>query len=100
MEPLFELVAISRSGEENQVARGWESKSVEAQIEEGNERPSEEIAETTADSRLRQQKIESLKLSRSRVLQQLERARHPAHREMLMKGLQAIEQDIEKLASG
>jgi hypothetical protein len=82
------------------VARGWESKSVEAQIEEGNEKPREEVAETTADARLRQQKIESLKLSRSRVLQQLERARHPAHREMLMKGLQAIEQDIDKLASG
>ena len=82
------------------MARGWESKSVEAQIEEGNERPAEETAKATADSRLRQQKIESLKLSRSRVLQQLERARHPAHREMLMKGLQAIEQDIDKLASG
>jgi hypothetical protein len=82
------------------VARGWESKSVEAQIEEGNEKPREEAAETTADLRLRQQKIESLKLSRSRVLQQLEKARHPAHREMLMKGLQAIEQDIDKLSSG
>jgi hypothetical protein len=80
------------------VARGWESKSVEAQIEEGDQRPPEENpAIATAQARQRNQKIESLRLSRSRILQQLEQARHPAHREVLMKGLKSIEKDLEDL---
>ena len=80
------------------MARGWESKSVEAQIEEGNQRTAEENPSVAnAQARLREQKIESLRLSRSRILQQLEQARHPAHREILMKGLQSIEKDLEEL---
>jgi hypothetical protein len=80
------------------MARGWESKSVEAQIEEGKEqRPEENPAAASAQARLREQQIESLRLSRSRMLQQLEQARHPAHREILMKGLQAIEKDLEAI---
>lgn len=78
------------------MARGWESKSVEAQIEEGNQ-PPVDTSRATAETRLLQQKIESLRLSRSRMLQQLEHARHAAHREILMKGLQAIESEIDEI---
>jgi chaperonin cofactor prefoldin len=52
----------------------------------------------TAEDRQKQQQIESLNLSKSRLLQQLERATHPAHRKVLMNGLEAIESEIETLS--
>lgn len=78
------------------MAIGW-GKSFEDQVEEGNQRLSamEREARLPLEARVRLQKVESLKLSRSRMLQQLERARHKAHREVLMKGLRAIEKEIE-----
>jgi hypothetical protein len=80
------------------MARGWESKSVEAQIEEGNQpSPAASPRSPTPESRALQQRIESLRLSRSRLLQQLENARHPLHREVLLKGLQAVEKEIEEI---
>jgi hypothetical protein len=80
------------------MARGWESKSVEAQIEEGEQRTVVEPP-TPAAIRQLQHQIESLRLSRSRLLQQLELARVSAHREMLQKGLQAIEKELEEISS-
>jgi hypothetical protein len=81
------------------VARGWESKSVEAQIEEGNQPPEEKVrVDNSPEARAHRLRLESLRLSRSRLLDQLERARHEAHREMLQKGLSAIEREIEELS--
>ena len=79
------------------VAIGW-GKSYEEQMEEANQRASEakRAPRLPAEDRVRLQRLESLKLSRSRVLSQLERASLPAHREMLMKALQAIEKNIEE----
>jgi hypothetical protein len=42
--------------------------------------------------------LESLKLSRSRLLQQLELAKHPAHRNVLLNGLKAVEKEIEEVS--
>jgi hypothetical protein len=80
------------------VAIGW-GKSYEDQVEEGNQRlsPEERSRRLSKEERARSQQLESLKLSRSRVLEQLERSRHEAHRQSLLKGLQAIEQEIEEL---
>jgi hypothetical protein len=80
------------------VAIGW-GKSFEDQVEEGNQRLSatEREMRMPVEARARLQKLESLKLSRSRMLEQLERARHNAHREVLMKGLSAIEKEIEDI---
>jgi TATA-binding protein-associated factor Taf7 len=81
------------------MARGWESKSVEDQMEEAKGRADLQDERTTPlESRLLQQKVESLRQSRSRLLQQLERARNPAHREVLLKGLQAVEREIEDIS--
>jgi hypothetical protein len=81
------------------MARGWESKSVEAQIEEG-ERAGEDTREHRSKAvRRREQALESLRLSRSRIEQQLEKAVYPAHREMLMKALQALEKETEDIRS-
>ena len=81
------------------VAIGW-GKSYEDQVEEGNQRLSEvdRRARFTKAERERSQRLESLRLSRSRVLEQLERSRHAAHREGLLKGLRAIEQEMEDLS--
>lgn len=80
------------------MAIGW-GKSFEDQVEEGNQRISahERELRLPPEARIRQKKLESLNLSRSRMLQQLERARHEAHRDVLIKGLGAIEKEIEDL---
>ena len=82
------------------MARGWESKAVEAQIEEGNQRrPEQTTFNTSRVVRSRQQRLESLRLSRSRLLEQLDRARYAAHRAMLLNGLKDIEREIENAES-
>jgi len=80
------------------VAIGW-GKSYEDQVDEGNQRltPGERGQRLSKEGRARALRLESLKLSRSRVLEQLDRSRHAAHRESLLKGLQVIEQEIESL---
>jgi len=81
------------------MARGWESKAVADQIEEGNPaRPDDSArAAQTNEERQRRQRIESLNLSKSRLLQQLDRATNPSYRKVLMNGLEAIESEIEGL---
>ena len=80
------------------MAIGW-GKSFEEQVEEANQRASQERApRVPLEERVRLQRLESLKLSRSRIEQQLGRAVHPAHREMLMKALQAIEKEAEEIS--
>ena len=81
------------------MARGWESKAVADQIEEGESRqPQPSKTETTKEQRMLKERLDSLKLSKSRLLQQLERARHPAHRNVLLNGLKAVEREIEELS--
>ena len=83
------------------MARGWESKAVADQIEESSElREREQAAARSNEDRQRNERLTSLKLSRARLLEQLERARHPTHLEGLQKGLKAIEADIDELMSG
>lgn len=80
------------------MAIGW-GKSFEDQVEEGNQRLSqnERAPRLSKEERERAQELKSLVLSRSRILEQLERSRHEAHRQSLVKGLQAIEREIEEL---
>jgi TATA-binding protein-associated factor Taf7 len=81
------------------MARGWESKAVADQIEEGESRQQQTSKEeTTPRQRMLKDRLDSLKLSRSRLLQQLERATHPAHRNVLLNGLKAVEKEIEEVS--
>ena len=81
------------------MARGWESKAVADQIEEGESRRQQSSkTEPTREQRVLKERLDSLQLSRSRLLQQLERARHPAHRNVLLNGLKALEREIEDLS--
>ncbi len=82
------------------MARGWESKAVADQIEEEESRQqhaSKSVA--TPEQRVLNEQLDSLRLSRSRLLQQLERARHPAHRDVLLNGLRAVEKQIEEVST-
>ena len=81
------------------MARGWESKAIADQIEEGESRQRQPAkTETTREERALKERLASLQLSRSRLLQQLERARHPAHRNVLLNGLKALEREIEEVS--
>ena len=77
------------------MARGWESKSVADQIEDAELRQTK-TPPSSVDERERKQRLDSLLLSKSRLLQQLERAKHPAYRGVLLNGLKAIEKEIEQ----
>jgi hypothetical protein len=80
------------------MARGWESKSVEDQIEEArrSQGPHEGRVQTPEERAL-ERKVESLKLERSRLTEQLKRARSEAHRRMIRQSLEAIEEEIATL---
>jgi len=81
------------------MARGWESKAVTDQIEEGESRRQQSSkTEITGEQRVLKERLDSLQLSRSRLLQQLEHARHPAHRNVLLNGLKAVEREIEEVS--
>ena len=82
------------------MARGWESKAVADQIEEGESRQQQPSkTEVTKEQRVLKERLDSLKLSRSRLLQQLEHATHPAHRNVLLNGLKAVEKEIEEVSA-
>ncbi|MBC7930191.1 MAG: hypothetical protein H7Z38_06435 [Rubrivivax sp.] len=77
------------------MARGWESKSVESQLEE-KEREAElrHSPHLSPEERDRLDRLTSLSLSRARTLEQLERASGQAHRAMLKRTLLALEKQI------
>ncbi|HLL71885.1 MAG TPA: hypothetical protein VK363_10655 [Pyrinomonadaceae bacterium] len=81
------------------MARGWESKAVEDQIQEAEERArraQEAPLDESPEARSRRERLETLRLSRARTLDQLERATNRAHREMLGRTLRALETEIEE----
>jgi hypothetical protein len=81
------------------MARGWESKAVADQIEDVESRRQQASkTEATTEERALKERLDSLKLSKSRLLQQLEHARHPAHRNVLLNGLKAVEREIEEVS--
>jgi len=75
------------------MARGWESKSIEAQQSEAREssKPGPKLSPQAA-ARMRER--ESLRLSRQRVLQQLERTQNPRHRALLQAELAALDERL------
>lgn len=77
------------------MARGWESKSIESQIESAEARRSTRVAQLSIEHLQRTRERESLQLSRIRVLHDLERATNPRYRETLSAALRHLD---EKLA--
>ena len=80
------------------VARGWESKSVESQIEEAEDRRARfAAAKLSAEETLRQRELESLQLSKVRVSRDIEGSNNPRYRESLQAALKHLEQKISAL---
>lgn len=82
------------------MARGWESKGVADQQEAAEERAHRQRPrkELSPEARAQAERLESLRLSRARILDQLEQATRRAHREMLQRTLRALEAEIEELS--
>jgi hypothetical protein len=79
------------------VARGWESKSVEEQQSEAEATPSPAKPPLTAGQIARQRQRQGLLLSRQHVLQQLEAAQNPRHREVLQRSLTDLDAQLAQL---
>jgi predicted Holliday junction resolvase-like endonuclease len=77
----------------------WDGDDLAGQMEENLERQ-QAAAEAraknpgSAEDRARNAQIESLRLSRSRIMGQLSRATVPAHRTMLERALKAIDDQM------
>jgi len=80
------------------MARGWESKSVESQIESAGA-GSDRSQPLTPEQREIRRKRESLELSRRRVLHDLEAARSEVRRTSLEHALAFLDEEIRKLGA-
>ena len=81
------------------MARGWESKSVEAQQAEFNEGKQPQQPRKTPEQAIEQRRIEGLALSRQSVLQQLAKARDPRHRQILERALADLDRQLKNKVS-
>ena len=79
------------------MARGWESKSIEAQQAEAIDNKKAQGRKLTPEAAARVRELETLRLSRQQVLLQLKAAHDPRHRKMLQDALADLDQ---KLAGG
>jgi|HubBroStandDraft_5_1064220.scaffolds.fasta_scaffold1042267_1 hypothetical protein len=80
------------------MARGWESKSVESQIEsaETHVRPPFDV-QIPAEKLELMRKRESLSLSRTRVLRELETSQNPRYKNLMEKALADLNSELRRL---
>ncbi len=80
------------------MARGWESKDVEAQVEstESRKYPSGKEPKDPAQL-LREQEIKDLQLSRTRIVNDLASASNPNHKKSLEAALAHLDKKISDL---
>jgi hypothetical protein len=77
------------------MARGWESKNIEAQQEEATRRrPSRRPP--TAEDLARLDRRRALELARTRAVGDLRRATAPAHRQMLEQAIAALDEQLAR----
>ncbi len=75
------------------MARGWESKSVEAQ-QADRDRHEPSAAVPVDPARVAHRR--TLELARARAQADLAKATHPAHREMLETAIRALDEQLER----
>ena len=81
------------------MARGWESKSVEAQQAEAIDKSATPRTKLSPEAAARRRNVEKVRLSRQQVLHQLESAQNPRHRKMLEDALADLDQKLKAFAS-
>ncbi|MGH9494523.1 MAG: hypothetical protein ACRD3B_05955 [Candidatus Sulfotelmatobacter sp.] len=77
------------------MARGWESKAVEAQQADMNEKSAEPRLMLTPEAKARTRDRENLLLARRRVLQQLEFSKNPRHQKQLRDSVAALDERLK-----
>ncbi|HUA18115.1 MAG TPA: hypothetical protein VMB25_05175 [Bryobacteraceae bacterium] len=80
------------------MARGWESKSVESQIESAELRAASKMPQITPAEAERLRQRESLLLHRTRVVHDLETAQNPRYRETLAAALKHLDDKLAALS--
>jgi hypothetical protein len=82
------------------MARGWESKSVETQIDMAEDRSAIARAKVLSEESLDLlRKKESILMSRTRVVRDLENAQNPRYKVVLSKALADLDAQLSTLAS-
>lgn len=80
------------------MARGWESKDVESQVEEKKSMSAASAKGPKSPEEIRrEQERRDLQLSRTRIMNDLQAATHPNHRKSLEAALEHLDQKIAKL---
>ena len=82
------------------MARGWESKSVEAQIDAAGVHHRSAVLENTPDPEALEliRRKETLLLSRTRVVRDLNNAQNPRYRAVLIKALADLDAQLSTIA--
>jgi len=79
------------------MARGWESKAVESQIEDAEAAKGNRDGSLSPRQAELRQKRDGLLLSRSRILQDLATARNPRYRRILQDALEHLERELAQM---
>jgi hypothetical protein len=82
------------------MARGWESKSVESQIESAESQVCPSREQIGAEELVVLRKKENLMLSRTRVLKDLETSQNPRYRNLMEKALADLDAELLRLERG
>jgi hypothetical protein len=80
------------------MARGWESKSVESQMESAQTESKPNHNSPTDHEKLVRRERDGLLLARSRVMQQLESSTNDVYRQSLQQALSELDEKIAKLS--
>jgi hypothetical protein len=80
------------------MARGWESKSVESQIESAQAQPNPGNDLPTDRQKMARRERDGLLLARSRVMQQLESSTNEVYRQSLQQALSELDEKIANLS--
>jgi hypothetical protein len=79
------------------MARGWESKSVESQVEARNDSRKVRMPHRTPEQMEIERKSDSLLLQRVRVMREIESSSNARHRKTLEEGLKYLEDSLSAL---
>jgi hypothetical protein len=80
------------------MARGWESKQVELQMENGLQKQPASANGASADDKKAEREKQNLLLSRAYIRQQIESTSNSRYAESLNKALDEIERKLENLS--
>lgn len=80
------------------MARGWESKQVESQMDDAREKHDPSGGEATVDGQKMQREKQNLLLSRAYIQHQIELSANSRYTESLNKALEELERKLSELS--